>query len=196
MLVKLMKYRCCGAEVIYFAFSSEMENRTLAQMRPPYDVSSLFTFIPVTSAIDIMRNKLEQDKEIPKRTTMPANNTLELLEFCLCNTYFLLQGQFYEQTKGVAMGSAVSPTVAYLYMESFEHRVIISAVNPPMIWKRYVDDTFVILQQLHKKKNSCNILILWILPSYSPQKKLDLMVPCHSWTHNTTERWNPNNQCI
>ena len=28
----LMKHRCCGAEVIYFVFSSEMENRTLSQM--------------------------------------------------------------------------------------------------------------------------------------------------------------------
>ena len=27
-----MRHRCCGAEVIYFVFSSEMENRTLSQM--------------------------------------------------------------------------------------------------------------------------------------------------------------------
>ena len=32
LLVNLMKYRCCGAEVIYFVFSSEMESRTLSQM--------------------------------------------------------------------------------------------------------------------------------------------------------------------
>ena len=45
------------------------------------------------------------------------------------------------------MGSPVSPILANLYMESFEHRVITSAVNPPRLWKRYEDDTFVILQQ-------------------------------------------------
>ena len=30
--VKLLKHRCYGAEVNYFAFSSEIENRTLYQM--------------------------------------------------------------------------------------------------------------------------------------------------------------------
>ena len=50
------------------------------------------------------------------------------------------------------MGSPVSPIVANLYMESFEHRAITSAVNPPMLWERYIDDTFVILQQSHKEE--------------------------------------------
>ena len=29
---KLLRHRCCSAEVFYFVFSSEMENRTLSQM--------------------------------------------------------------------------------------------------------------------------------------------------------------------
>ena len=49
------------------------------------------------------------------------------------------------------MGSPMSPIVANLYMESFEHIAITSVVNPPRIWKRYVDDTFGILLQLHKE---------------------------------------------
>ena len=96
-----------------------------------YYVSSLFTSIPVTSAIDIIRNKLEQDTELPNRTAMSANNIIELLEFCLWNTYFLFQGQFYEQTKGVAMGSPVSPIVINLYMESFEHSAITYISSDP-----------------------------------------------------------------
>ena len=83
---------------------------------------------------------------------MSANNIIEVLEFCLCNTYFLFWGQFYEQTKGAAKGSPVSPIVANLYMESFEHRAITSAVNPTRIWKRYVDYTFVMLQKSHKEE--------------------------------------------
>ena len=50
------------------------------------------------------------------------------------------------------MGSPMSPTVANLYIESFEHRRLTSAVNPPRLWKRYVDDTFVILQQSQKEE--------------------------------------------
>ena len=117
-----------------------------------YDVSALFTSIPVKSAIEIIRNKLEQDTELNKRTARSANNILELLEFCLYNTYLLLQGQFYEQTKGTAMGSPLSSIITNVYMESFEHRALTSAVKSPRLWKRYVDDTFVILQQSQKEE--------------------------------------------
>ena len=83
---------------------------------------------------------------------MSASNIKELLELCLYNTYFLFQGQFYDQTGRAAMGSPVNPKVANLYMESFEHRAITSPVNPPRLWKRSVDDIFVILQQSQKEE--------------------------------------------
>ena len=79
-----------------------------------YDLSALFSSILVTSGIQIIKNKLQQDTELHKRTTISANNILELLEFCLCNTYFSFKGQFYEQTNGAAIGSPVSPIVANL----------------------------------------------------------------------------------
>ena len=117
-----------------------------------YDVSALFTSIPVKSAIQIIKNKLEQDTKLHKGTSMSNNNILELLDFCLCSTPFLFQGQFYEQTMGAAMRSPVSPVVAILYMEYFEHIALTSVVNPPRLWKRYVDDTLVILQQSQKEE--------------------------------------------
>ena len=82
-----------------------------------YDVSALFTSILIKSLIPIIKNKLEQDTELNKQASMSTNNILELLEFCLCNTYFLFKGQFYKQTNGAAMGSPVSPVVENLYME-------------------------------------------------------------------------------
>ena len=117
-----------------------------------YDVFTLFTSIPVQSAKEITKKKLEQDTELHQRTSMSTNNILEWLEFCLCNTYFLFQGQFYEQTQGAAMGSPMSPVVANLYMEFFDDRALTSAVNPPGWWKRYVDDTFVILKQSQREE--------------------------------------------
>ena len=49
------------------------------------------------------------------------------------------------------MGSLVSPIVANLDMEHFERKALRSASNPPQVWFRFVDDTWVIQQHAHKQ---------------------------------------------
>ena len=146
-----------------------------------YDVAALFTSIPVKSAIEVIKKKLEQDTELHQRTTMSTQNILDLLEFCLCNTYFLFQGQYYEQTQGAAMGSPVSPVLANVYMEAFEDRALSTAVNPPRWWKRFVDDTFVILKKDHKEEFLQHINSVDPSIQFTTEEQKS-MVPCPSWT--------------
>ena len=49
------------------------------------------------------------------------------------------------------MGSPVSSIVANLYIEVFKDRALRISQNPPRLWKRYVDDAFVIQQTKHKQ---------------------------------------------
>ena len=67
-----------------------------------------------------------------------------LTELCLRATYFMFEDQFFEQVDGAAMGSPLSPIVANLYMESFERKALSSAKLTPTVWRRCVDDMFVL----------------------------------------------------
>ena len=117
-----------------------------------YDVPELLTSVPKKSAITIIRSTLELDSELHTRTPMKVEHIISLQEFCLKTTSFQFQGRFFEQLQGAAMGSSISPIVANLFMEDFEIKTINSAVDPPRIWKRFVDDTFVVLHSTRKEK--------------------------------------------
>ena len=106
-----------------------------------YDVSALFTSVPIEAAINIIQRRLELDQELHSRTTMKVKHITSPLEFGLKTTYFQFQGSFYEQISGAAMGSPISPIVANLFMEDFEVKAINTAKNPPKMWKQYLDST-------------------------------------------------------
>ncbi len=53
-----------------------------------FDVISLFTKIPVDLAIKVARKRLRQDVTLSQRTSMPIEDIIDLLSFCLNTTYF------------------------------------------------------------------------------------------------------------
>ena len=96
-----------------------------------YDVSALFTSVPIDPALKVIKDLLEKDPTLKDRTVIGVDGIILLLEFCLKNTYFSFQGQFFEQVEGAAMGSLVSPIVANLYMEHFEQKALSSSTHLP-----------------------------------------------------------------
>ena len=95
-----------------------------------YDVSALFTSVPVDPALKVIKDLLEKDPTLKDRTVLTVNDIIQLLECFHKSTYFSFQDQFYEQFEGVAMGSPVSPIVVNLYMEYFEQKALSTALPP------------------------------------------------------------------
>ena len=91
----------------------------LGECLTSYDVTSLFTSVPTDPALNIIKDLLEKDEKLNDGIVLSVQNIIELLGFCLCNTYFSFQNKFYEQVEGVAMGSPINIIVANLYMEYF-----------------------------------------------------------------------------
>ena len=52
----------------------------------------------------------------------------------------MFNDQYYMQTFGVAMGSALSPVLANLYREYVESELLPTIDMKPLLWLRYVDD--------------------------------------------------------
>ena len=104
-----------------------------------YNVSALFTSVPVDPTLMFIKDLLEKDP-----TVLPVEDIILLVEICLNNTYFSFQDQFYEQVKGAAMGSPVNPIVANLYMEYLSKRLSVGSPLPGFgrgLWMTHLSST-------------------------------------------------------
>ena len=127
-----------------------------------FDVSALFTSIPVNQALDVI-NKLiiqhQTDMEFKSKVGkawyevaghLDREDVMHLLKVVLNNSVFSFQEKFYKQLHGAAMGSPCLPVVANICMEYFEKR----ALGPELplsftinTWLRYVNDVLTIVKK-------------------------------------------------
>ncbi len=115
-----------------------------------YDVCALFTCIPPKDAVEVVKEYLIKDTTLSDHTELTGDDICELLDLCLSSTYFIFNGTYYKQQYGCAMGSPVSPIVVNLYMELFEKRALKTCEQKK--WYRYVDYTFVVLDENKKQE--------------------------------------------
>ena len=62
-----------------------------------FDGTALFTSIPVTEAVSMIKDQLNQDTTLKDRCELSVNQITTLLESCLNITYLIYDGVFYKQ---------------------------------------------------------------------------------------------------
>lgn len=119
-----------------------------------FDIASLYTNIPLDETITIILNHLYNDqKPLP---SIPKDDMKTLLEFATKSSHFLFDGKIYDQIDGVSMGSPLAPLVAEIFLQDFEKKHLPSFNEKGIFyWKRYVDDTFVLLHPTVSAKDIC-----------------------------------------
>jgi Reverse transcriptase (RNA-dependent DNA polymerase) len=116
-----------------------------------FDVTSLFTSVPVAEALITLRKFLEADANLNSRTSLNIEQIMELTSFCVNNTVFQYGEEYYSQIEGMAMGSPLSPILCNLFMADLEQEALNAAPYKPAIWLRYVDDTFILWEHSTEK---------------------------------------------
>ena len=92
-----------------------------------FDVSALFTSIPVPAALQVINSKISTCTNFTNICKIPTEKFIKLLEFTVTNYSFCFNMKFYIQLQGAGMGSLVSPVIVNIYMEYFESLAIPSS---------------------------------------------------------------------
>jgi len=101
------------------------------------DVISLFTNIPIDSAINSITDRWDF---ISTSCNIPKDEFLRAVRFVLESTYFSFDNQIYKQNFGTPMGSPLSPMIADIVMQDLERVVLETFDFDIPFYYRYVDD--------------------------------------------------------
>ena len=118
-----------------------------------FDVSSLFTNVPLDETIAICADTLYNIPD--SQPCIPKEVFVELLHSATSTVEFSFDNTIYRQIDGVAMGSPLGPALANIFVGYYEEKLF-SEISKSAVYFRYVDDTFVIFQN---EKESDEFLI-------------------------------------
>ncbi|KAJ1082464.1 hypothetical protein NDU88_002631 [Pleurodeles waltl] len=124
------------------------------------DVEALYSNIPQEATLEVRCELLERNVN-DSRT--PPEYILDRAHLALTRNYFEFENQFFLQTQGTSMGSTFAPSLACLYVDNFEKKVVLHEDNPYLehirLWKRYIDD---ILPIWAGSRDEAHSFITWL----------------------------------
>ena len=106
------------------------------------DVTDLYTMIPQEGGVTAIKKLLEVSG-LKQIDGVKKEIILALTRFVMTNNYFCLNGTYYKQIRGGAMGSPLTLTIANTYMYFVEQPIAKWATRTCSVYYRYIDDLFV-----------------------------------------------------
>ena len=106
--------------------AEELSSFTLEQedIFTSHDVVSVFTKTPMQETLTIIRERLEKDLDLKKKTNLEVDDT-EWISQNLLPPHF--RRQLFKHKFGITMGSPVTPILANFFMEWLEQQAIATA---------------------------------------------------------------------
>ena len=122
-------------------------------------MSALFINVPLKETIDILVDKAFEGDKFNKThsTRLQKHQLTVLLEIATTNQLFQFNGELYEQTDGVAMGSPLGPLLANVFMCHIENQLEQKNMIPSF-YRRYVDDTLVTMPNTESATDFLQVL--------------------------------------
>ena len=140
-----------------FSFIQELLSIKSAPYMSSFDVVSLFTNIPLEETINICLDKLYANTD--KVNNITRINLKKLITLASKENHFMFDGKFFDQTDGVSMGSPLGPILANIFMCKLETEALTNYLGIlPLVYKRYVDDCFLIFGSAQQSQVFFNYL--------------------------------------
>lgn len=124
-----------------------------------FDVINCFGTIPVDLALEIIERDFHL---IEEHTPIDKEDFMAMLRICLKDAnYFMYDGKYYRQNKGMFMGSSLAPILVERVIEDIIDRALNEMNCTPDFWTTYVDDHLTSIPKdqvktLENKLNSIN----------------------------------------
>ena len=149
-----------------------------------FDIRSLFTNVPLKETLKLVTDALyNSDLQPPPIARVVFE---ELLSKATQKVQFSFNGIMYEQIDGVAMGSPLGPVLANIFV-GIQEENLFSMTSKPLLYYRYVDDTFALFDS---KADADNFLLalnaLHPALQFTHEEELDKKLP---FLDVLLERW-------
>lgn len=116
-----------------------------------FDVENMYTSIPVKNAIDVIGAILQEKNNLERQMIIKG------LFIVLKYNYFTFGATSWKQLRGLAMGTPVAPIIATLYLGYYEEKsILIQFKNNLRVYKRYLDDVFILWSNLENDRFAFN----------------------------------------